>query len=133
MCRMDPAASPSPSPGMSGGEPPLAVNQLTWAVLLGRWVQFARSAAALPDDRESQALRQSVPDVIMLQAVWFALQHLEELPADERALGLDRAKVLIDKHAAALETRWLGAAMPPPLGELIADARAQWQAVEPPT
>jgi len=97
-------------------------DHLTWAVLLGRWVQFARSAVALPDDAAGRRLRDSVGDIIQLQAVWFALQHVDELPADERALGLDKAEVLIDKHAAALRERFGEEALPAMIEELISDA-----------
>jgi len=99
------------------------VPQLTWAVLLGRWIDFARTALALPRTEEGQRLRAAVPDIIMLQAVWFALQHLTELCASERALGLDRAEILIDKHAAVLRDLWAGRLLPEALTELIADAR----------
>jgi hypothetical protein len=98
-------------------------DHLTWAVLLGRWVQFARSAVALPEDAAGRRLRDSVGDIIQLQAVWFALQHVDELPADERALGLDKAEVLIDKHAAALRERFGEEALPAMIRELIDDAR----------
>ena len=101
--------------------PPLPVDRLTWAVLLGRWVEFARSAVALPNDEEGRRLRDSVGDVIVLQAVWFALQGLGELEASERALGLDRAAVLIEKHRVALTQRW-GGELPAAMGELLADA-----------
>ncbi len=102
---------------------PLHADRLTWAALLGRWIEFAKSAVALPDDAPGRRLRESVPDLIMLQAVWFALQHLDELDREERALGLDRAEWLIDRHAQALETRWQGLDMPAPVHGLIADAR----------
>jgi hypothetical protein len=97
---------------------------LTWAVLLARWVDFARSAIALPDDSDGRRMRDSVADVIMLQAVWFSLKQLDELNGAERALGLDRAEVLIDKHEHALAVRW-GDAMPTSIRQLIDDARRQ--------
>jgi hypothetical protein len=102
----------------------LPVDKLTWSVLLARWVEFARSAVALPTEGEGATMRASVADIIMLQAVWFSLGHMDDLTAEQRALGLDRAAVLIDKHASALETRW-AAAMPDAMRELIADAREQ--------
>lgn len=102
---------------------PLHPDELTWAVLLGRWVEFARSAVALPDDAAGRRLRDSVGDIIQLQAVWFALQHLDELPPQERALGLDKAEVLIDRHAAALRQRFAGEPMPELIQELIDDAQ----------
>ena len=107
---------------------PLRPRQLTWAALLGRWVEFARSALALPEDPAGTAVRDSVPDIIMLQAVWFALKDMDDLTAAERALGLDRAEVLIDKHSDALNRRWAGDAstpMPRQLQELIDDARSR--------
>ena len=92
-------------------------------MLLGQWIDFARSALALPDDEAGRQMRESVSDLIMLQAVWFALQHLEELLPDERALGLDRGELLIDKHARVLNQRWPGQTMPPLMRQLIDDAR----------
>lgn len=103
-------------------------DRLTWAVLLGRWVSFARGALALPDDAEGRRLRASVPDIIMLQAVWFALQDLHGLDAEQRAVGIDRAALLIDRHGEALAARW-GPAMPPLLREVLEDARRQLAAV----
>ena len=100
----------------------LEPDKLTWAALLGRWIEFARSAVALPSDEQGRRLRDSVPDVIMLQAVWFALHHMEELAADQRALGLDRAGVLIEKHEKALRDRWRDEPLPAALGELVDDA-----------
>lgn len=101
----------------------LDADKLTWAVLLGRWIEFARGALALPDDEVGKAMRDSVADIIALQAVWFALQHVDELGADEKALGLARAEVLIEKHAGAVAERWRGGEMPTELTLLITDAR----------
>lgn len=103
---------------------PLYPERLTWPVLLARWVAFAKSAVALPDDAAGRRLRGSVPDIIQLQAVWFSLEHLDELDADQRALGLDRAEVLIERHAGALRARWAGEGLPGELAELVADAEA---------
>lgn len=103
---------------------PIDPRALTWGVLLGRWTDFAQSAIALPATAEGKRLRASVPDLIMLQAVWFALRDLDELDPAERALGLDRAEILIDRHAAALEERWKREAVPEQMRSLIDDARA---------
>lgn len=103
---------------------PLDADKLTWSVLLGRWVEFARGALALPDDEVGRALRGSVADIIALQAVWFALQHLDALDADQRALGIDRAALLIDKHTRAIHRRWAGRDVPDELSALMADARS---------
>lgn len=102
-----------------------APGDITWAVLLGRWVEFARSALALPDDAEGQRWRQSVPDIIMLQAVTFALRQLDELDQPERSLGLDRAQILIDRHADHLHGRFGSGQLPPGLRDLVQDARQQ--------
>ena len=97
---------------------------LTWAAMLGRWIDFARSSVALPDDAAGRKLKASVPDLIQLQAVWFALQHLDELSPDERALGHDRAGVLIARHAGVLAQRFGDEGVPAGMAELIDDARA---------
>jgi len=99
-------------------------HALTWAAMLGRWVDFARSSVALPDDTEGRKLKASVPDLIQLQAVWFALQHLGDLPAAEQALGRDRAGVLIERHAAVLIGRFAEEGVPAGMAELIDDTRA---------
>ena len=107
----------------------LDTDTLTWAALLGQWVEFARSAVGLPDTGEGKQMRESIADIIMLQAVWFALQHLQDLAGDERAIGLDRAELLIDKHENDLKIRW-NSEIPNTIVELIADARNQLATVE---
>jgi hypothetical protein len=102
---------------------PLESEKLTWAALLGRWVDFARTAVALPADADGLRMRASVPDLIMLQAVWFSLGQLEELDEDERGLGIDRAALLIEQHASALRARWCGGTLPPPITTLLNDAK----------
>ncbi len=106
------------------------IDQLTWAVLLGRWVDFARGAVALPDEGESGRVKASVADAIMLQAVWFALGQVDELPGDQRALGLDRAAVLIEKHETALRDRWRDEPLPAAMEELLAEAREAFRQAE---
>ncbi len=107
---------------------PLNPERLTWAALLGRWMTFARSALALPENEEGRRLRESVADIITLQAVWFALQHLDELDNEQRALGLDRAELLINRHAQSLAARWPDEqAMPDLIRELINDVANQLQ------
>jgi len=101
----------------------------TWAALLAHWVGLAKSAVALPADAEGRRLRAAVPDVIMLQAVWHALQHLSELSADERGLGLDRAALLLGKHEAALRERFAGS-LPEPLRDLVQHVRSALAAHE---
>lgn len=108
-------------------------DKLTWAALLGRWVDFARCALALPNDAEGAAWKQSVPAIIGLQAVVMALNHTDELDAAQRAVGIDRARVLIDRHTQELHAAFGDTPLPPMLVELITDA---WSAVkqhEPPS
>lgn len=101
----------------------LDVEHLTWAALLAHWVDFARSSLALPDDHEGKRMRDSVPDLIMLQALWFASQHIDALNAAERSLAADRAQVLLDRHTRALEQRWSDHTLPSACRELIEDTR----------
>lgn len=86
-------------------------------------MDFARSAVALSDDASGKAMKATVSDVITLQAVWFALQHLEDLDADEQAIGLDRAAILIERSEASIGHHWRDAARPEMIDELIQDAR----------
>ncbi len=101
---------------------PLKTKLLTWAVLLSHWVEFAQSSVALPVTGSWGVLRETVADIIMLQAVCLALRDLNDLPDDQRALGLDRAAVLIEKHTAAIQSRTWPEGLPQALQELIRDA-----------
>lgn len=102
-------------------EPEFDARKLTWAALLGRWLEFARSAVALPDDAEGEAMRQAVPDIISLQALAMALGEADELGDDELALAIDRARVLLERHVAKLGDLF-GEQMHPMLVELLEDA-----------
>ena len=97
-------------------------RKLTWAALLTRWIQFARSAVALPDNVEGQAWRNSISDIIGLQALCMALNETHELDPNERALGLDRAQILLERHIHALQKAFGTTNLHPMLMELIADA-----------
>ncbi|MFN3165960.1 MAG: hypothetical protein ACE37H_02735 [Phycisphaeraceae bacterium] len=105
---------------------PLEPDRLTWAVLLAKWTEFARAGVALPESGEAGRVRRSVTDIIALQAVWFALRQLDELDRSERALGLDRAGVLIDRHASAIADRFADQPVPDELQDLVADVRAEY-------
>jgi len=107
---------------------PLETDRLTWAVLLANWTEFARSAAALPEEGQAGIVRASVTDIITLQAVWFSLQHLDELDVAQRAIGLDRAAVLVERHATQLRARFEGTPMPDGLASLLEDAQAALRA-----
>lgn len=109
--------------GQDDAYEPLDPARLTWAVLLGRWTEFARSAVALPTEGDAGRVRASVTDIITLQAVWFALQHMDELGPAERAIGLDRAGVLIDRHSTAVRKRFADDPMPQALSELMDEVK----------
>lgn len=109
--------------------PPFHPRAATWAALLGHWTRFARSALALPRDEAGERLRASVGDLIMLQAVTCALGEVESMPAGERSLGIDRAGVLIEKHAAALAARW-PEGLPPPIETFVREAQDALSAAE---
>ena len=109
-----------------------AARVLTWAALLSRWTDFAKSAVALPKNREGGKLREAVPALIGLQAVTHALAEIDQLPEGERALGLDRGEVLIRRYGTTLAAIW-GGDMAGQIREVVEDAkaalaaaRAQW-------
>ncbi len=118
-----PENQPSDSP-----EDSLQPEELTWAALLTRWTDFARSAVAFPKSGDGGRLRASVAPMIGLQAIVFALAQAHRLPPAEHALALDRAEMLIRRHIRELHDAWPGHAMPPELQELIRDARAALEA-----
>lgn len=112
-----------------GDVEPLEPERLTWAVLLARWTDFAGSAVALPEVGEAGLVRQSVTDIITLQAVWFALGQMDELSDAERALGLDRAGVLIARHRSAIQARFGENGMPEGLESLLEDVAEAYEKI----
>jgi hypothetical protein len=101
---------------------------LTWTGLLAQWVQFAQASLAIPDEQDGPRWRTCVPAVINLQAVTFALADLDQLAVDERALGLDKAEMLIEHNTRIIRTAWADATLTPMLRELCDDARAALRA-----
>lgn len=101
-------------------------------MLLSHWVSLAQSAAAWSNGvhggKDGEKAQASVPDLIVLQAVWFSLSRLSEWcdPA-ERSLGLDRAAWLIENHRTHLQRIWSDQAMPDGIRELIDDAQGMWR------
>ena len=95
---------------------------MTWTALLGKWTEFAQSALALPTQDEGGRLREAVPAIIGLQAITHALSELDELDTNERALGLDRAEMLIRQHAADVNRIWKGHEIPEAVREMVDDA-----------
>jgi len=97
---------------------------VSWATLLAKWTAFARASVALPETDEGRAWRESVPPVITLQAVAYALGELERLEPDERSLAVDRARVLVEQAEGTLAGIWGTAGLPGQVRELVGDARA---------
>ncbi len=108
----------------NGGMSDLRPESMTWTVLLAKWMDFARSSVALPDDHEGRRWRDSVTPLITLQAVTFALGEVDELPAMDQPYAIDRAEVLLQEHTSSLERTWAGDAMPAMVAEIIDDARS---------
>jgi hypothetical protein len=94
---------------------------LTWAGLLMQWVQFAQTALTLPNDAEGERWRISVPSIINLQAVTFALADLDRLDAGEHALALDKSEMLIRTSQERLVEIWQ-ANVPSQVSEIVLDA-----------
>ena len=96
---------------------------VSWAALLGRWMEFAQASAALPKTREGDQWRASVTPMITLQAVTFALSEMEQVEASERLLGWDRGEMLCEDAIDQLDQAW-GPAAPPELIEVVEQAEA---------
>lgn len=109
---------------------PLEPDRLTWAVLLARWTEFARTAIALPQQGELGLLRQSIADIITLQAVWFSLQQMDDLDPLERPVGIDRAGVLIARHSTAIRKRFGQTPLPEDLKSLLDDVSLSYEAIK---
>lgn len=108
----------------SEGGSPLPERGLAWAALLARWAEFARATKGFPRGSTGDRWREAAAPIIGLQAVTFALGDIEGLSRADRAVGLDRAEMLIRQHAAALHALWRGEAMHAEVSALIDDAGA---------
>ena len=100
---------------------------LTWAGLLGQWVQFAQTAVALPEGAEGDRWKAAVADLIGLSALTMALDESGHLPDAEKALAKDRAKVLLDRHRDNLRSIFGLDGMHPMVRQMINDAEAAWE------
>jgi len=98
-------------------------HDLTWVMLLGHWTALAKSALALPRDAQGDRWRQAIAPIITLQALCHALGELDDLDADERALGLDKSELLIQTNTGQLHELWRGEPLPELVIGLIDDAR----------
>lgn len=118
----DPHGSEQPVSGAAGASDGSGLGELTWPGLLAQWTRFAQASVAFPKTAEGDRWRAATPAIIALQAVALALAELERLPVADRALAIDRAEVLIRRHAG--ELRALFGTPAGELGALLADARA---------
>jgi hypothetical protein len=99
-------------------------RELTWAILLARWTEFARASVALPTEGTGGKWRAAVADIISLQAVTEALSEVDDLTGEGgRAHGLDLAGVQIKTHAGNLHAIWHDEPLPEQIVLLIDDAR----------
>jgi hypothetical protein len=115
-----------PDPAVEAGHHAADADEnrvLTWAALLGRWTDFARSALALPETGDAGRVRQSVVSIITLQAITHALGEVDLLDAAERAVALDRAEILVKQHAGEIHSVWRGETLPEEIRLLVHDAR----------
>jgi len=97
---------------------------LDWAALLAHWTTLAQASLALPPEGDGERWRNSITAIIGLQALACALGELDRLAdAAERPLAVDRAEVLLRRHAADLNRAWQGEPMPDGLRELLHDAQ----------
>ena len=99
----------------------------TWSALLGHWMALVKAGEGLvraaPDDLDAARWRASIPEVVTLQAITFALGELARLPEADRPLARDRADLGVTSAASTLDQVWRGVEMPESVLEIAADAR----------
>ncbi len=104
---------------------PTEPASLTWTSLLSHWITLAKASVALPANAEGDRWREAVVSIISLHAVTHALADLDrDFLSRDRAVGQDKAELLIREHASAINVLWKGEPLPSELEALIADARA---------
>lgn len=95
-----------------------------WLVLLAQATQLAAAAQAWPADAVGETLRESIPDLLQLQAVCIAMQQLGRIPPDRRAYARDHAEWLVKSASERLVERWRGEPMPEAMLESMTAARS---------
>jgi len=99
----------------------------TWSALLGHWMALVKAGEGLrraaETDPDAARWRASIPEVVTLQAITFALGDLARLPEADRPLARDRADLGVVAAASALDAVWRGVEMPESVLEIAADAR----------
>jgi hypothetical protein len=97
-------------------------DAMAWTALLGKWMEYAQAAKALPRDAEGTRWRAAVPHVITLQAVTLALREIDHVVTGDRAVARDRSAVMITTSVRALGELWSEGELPESLQELLQDA-----------
>ncbi|MBG81422.1 MAG: hypothetical protein CMJ39_12040 [Phycisphaerae bacterium] len=101
----------------------LQPGNLSWAALLGKWMDFAKASTVLPDTVEGHQWRASVAPMITLQGITFAMAELEQVEASQRLLGWDRGELLVDQASIELDECW-GPDLPSSVLETIQSAES---------
>lgn len=95
--------------------------------MLSRWISLVKAGEGLvlaaPGDADARRWRESIAEIVSLQAVTFALGDLSSIPEVDRPLARDRADLAVTEAAGALDRIWKGEEMPEALLEVAADAR----------
>ncbi|MAH65112.1 MAG: hypothetical protein CMJ27_01785 [Phycisphaerae bacterium] len=102
----------------------LPTELVTWTTLLGHWTDLVKAGEGLrrSTDEDDRAWRASIPEVIRLQAITFALAELDRIEGPDRGLARDRAAIGVEEASARLDVLWSGVSMPETLLEIAADA-----------
>ena len=118
-------SKPNRVPPDDGSDLPTAV--VTWTTLLARWTALVKAGEGLvlatPDEADAQRWRASIPEIVILQAVTFALGDLESLAGIDRSIARDRADLAVTESCGRLDGVWRGLEMPAGLLEVASDAR----------
>ncbi|MAB71850.1 MAG: hypothetical protein CMJ54_05035 [Planctomycetaceae bacterium] len=102
----------------------LPTGLVTWTTLLGHWTDLVKAGEGLKrsDVADDQAWRESIPEVIRLQAITFALAELDRIEVPDRGLARDRAAIGVEEASARLDDLWSGVSMPAALLDIASDA-----------
>lgn len=84
----------------------------SWVGLLSLWMEFAKTASALPDDDLGDRWREAMPHVVTLLATSRALDEIGCLGWSEHGVALDRSEFGIKRAAAGINAVWHGEPMP---------------------
>ncbi|MAD19424.1 MAG: hypothetical protein CMJ52_04280 [Planctomycetaceae bacterium] len=97
---------------------------MTWTTLLGHWTDLVKAGEGLraSTDQDAEAWRASIPEVIRLQSITFALAELDRIDVPDRGLARDRASIGVEEASSRLDELWSGVPMPEALLDIASDA-----------